>query len=403
MRILIIHCTYRFKGGEETVVSQEMKLLKAQGLEVELLSFSNERSALVNWLLLPFNPFSYNKVKKKLRSYRPHLVHVHNLHFAGSPSVLTAIRHSGIPYVMTLHNYRLLCPSATLFHQGKPFPHSLKQRFPWQAVRKAVYKRSHLLTFVMGLMVSLHDWLGTWRNCSAYIVFTDFAKELFLSSSRGFQPGRIVVKPNFSSGPDARPGSQAGSHFLYIGRLSEEKGIRTLLEAFAKVSYKIRIAGSGPLEAEVKAYSERYPHIEFIGVLKPEQVFAEMANGSALLFPSIWYEGMPLSIIEAFACGTPVIASELGAMKSMITAGYDGLHFEAGNAADLERCLEQWMNMEPAEKQHYRNNARRTYEKLYTPEKNIQALLDIYSSVLNDGKENAITLQAPAKSGSLAI
>ncbi len=380
MKILLIHCTYKFRGGEDTVVEEEMKLLQGHGEEVNLLSFSNDKNMLWKLIQLPFNVSAYLKTKKKLRAWKPDIVHIHNLHFGGSPSVIYAIKHSGIPFVMTVHNYRLLCPSAILFYKGKPFLESIRQPFPIAAVKAGVYKNSRLLTLWIGLSMLIHHWMRTWECCSRFIVLSQHTQNIFMHSKMRFRNEQIVVKPNFSAFPKLES-SKRGDYFLFVGRLSEEKGIRLLLQVFSALPHHLKIAGDGPLRDEVINYSSLFPNIEFIGSLPKEEVITALQHCTALVFPSIWFEGMPLTIIEAFGSGTPVIASKLGAMENMITPGFDGLHFECGNTDSLKASLIQWVQLREQDKMTMRKNARFTYEEYYTPGTNIKQLLGIYQSV----------------------
>lgn len=389
MKVLIVHTTYQYSGGEDTVVYEELKLLKSYGITVELLTFDNEKRALFKILQLPFNIFSYRKTKKKLELYKPDTVHVHNIHFGASPSVLVAIKKANIPFVTTLHNFRLICPSATLFYNGKLFLDSISRNFPWTAVVKGVYKNSVFITFWVSASYYLHRSLGTFKTCSRYIVLTEHAKKLFLRSSLQISPKQMVVKSNFCY--DSSPySSQTSDYFLFVGRLTEEKGIITLLKAFASANYKLKIAGDGPLKEEVEKYSYKNPNIEFIGKQDKERIFYLMQNCNALIFPSIWFEGMPLTIIEAFSCATPVIASNLGAMESMIKHKYNGLHFKPEDVNDLRDKLKDWQNLDQSQKEIYRHNARRTYEEFYTPSKNVDKLLDIYNAVIEESRRQVL-------------
>jgi len=385
VKVLVIHTSYKYKGGEDTVVAEEIKLLQSAGITVELLTFNNHKNTLLKLLTLPFNFQSYFKTKKILAKFEPDIAHVHNLHFGGSASVIYAIKRSKTPFVITLHNYRLLCPSGILFHQGKPFLDSLQQKFPLKAVRLGVYKNSKLITFWLSLSIYLHNILGTWKTVNRYIVLSGHAKKIFLNSRLGLSESRFVIKPNFVSAPKLQEQKVSG-HFLYVGRLSEEKGLMLLLSVFSKCPYKIKIAGDGPLKEEVTQYSSRYPNIEFLGILNKPEVFALLQSCSALVFPSIWFEGMPLTIIEAFACGTPVISSKLGAMETMIINNYNGLHFEPQSEEDFRNKLDEWNNLNEEEKKVYRLNARKTYDDYYTPDKNLKQLLSIYNEVINEGK-----------------
>lgn len=380
MKILVIHTTYKYRGGEDTVVAEEIKLLQQAGLQVELLSFNNDEGALLKLLQLPFNIQSYYITKRKLATFKPDVVHIHNLHFGGSPSVIYAIKRSKIPFVNTLHNFRLLCPSGILFYNGKPFLDSLRQTFPWKAVQLGVYKNSKLITFWLGLSIYIHNKLGTWKNCNRYIVLSEHARQLFLQSKLGLTQNQVVIKPNFSSVPNL-PEEERENYFLYVGRLSEEKGIMLLLSVFSLSSYKIKIAGDGPLKSEVLKYAAQYPNIEFLETLDKTSIFNLLKTCTALVFPSIWFEGMPLTIIEAFACGTPVICSKIGAMETMVTSGYNGLHFEVNNDVDFKNKLDDWTNLTADDKNQYQKNAITTFDANYTSSKNLAQLLHIYNEV----------------------
>ncbi|WP_207494063.1 glycosyltransferase family 4 protein [Aridibaculum aurantiacum] len=390
MRILVIHCAYLYKGGEDVVVQQEMNLLQQHGHEVELLQFKNEGRQLLKLLQLPFNLSSYLKTKKIVKSFKPDIAHIHNLHFAASPSVLFALKHCNIPVVMTLHNYRILCPSATLYVEGEIFHQSLQQDFPVMAVKKGVYKNSKLITLWLAICMALHRKLNTYHIPARMICLTEHAKEIFKNSNLNLKRHQLVVKPNFSTPPhqEIQP---RGDHFLYVGRLTEEKGILLLLETFALSSITILIAGDGPLREEVESYASKYSNIYYLGILDKSRINAAMQAATALVFPSKWYEGMPLTIIESFAGRLPVIASNLGAMKSMIEDSYNGLHFEAGNKADFQKAIYRWANLPEHEKEEYRSNARTTYERLYSPDKNLQHLLFIYRSALEKAEAPAFS------------
>lgn len=364
------------------VVQQEMSLLRSQGIDAELLSFDNENNVLAKLLQLPFNITAYHATRRKLKSYRPDVVHLHNTHFGASPSVIHAAKREGVPVVMTLHNYRLLCPSGTLFFRGRLFLHSLHQRFPWAAVRRGVYKNSPLLTLWLACSAKCHQWLGSWQKIDRLIALSATAKNMFLQSGVIKREGQLVIKPNFSVQAN-QLFPERGGHFLFAGRLCEEKGIRLLLQVFSSSVYRLKIAGDGPLKEEVLACCNLHSNIEYLGALKKGEVSREMSCCTALVFPSLWLEGMPMTIIESFACGTPVIASDLGAMKDMITPGHNGLLFDAGSTSDLQEILQAWSKLDVFERQAFYRNAQQTYRQQYTPEKNVVQLLDIYDGVLN--------------------
>lgn len=390
MRVLVVHTSYRYKGGEDIVVEAEARLLANHGCQVEVFLFSNEGNPLLNLLQLPFNISSYFKMIKKIKLFKPDVVHLHNLHFAASPSVIYAVQRCKVPIVMTLHNFRLLCPSATLFFNGNLFTDSLHQSFPFSAVKQGVYRNS-LMTFWMAVSMKFHQWLGTYRIPVKVILLTTHARKIFKQSAISFQPHQLVVKPNFAFASILNKPVR-DSHFLYVGRLSQEKGIGVLLETFASTAADIRIAGDGPLKELVERYSKQYKNILYIGNLGKDHVQREMSQASALVFPSVWYEGMPLTIIEAFAAGLPVIASNLGAMSTMIEDGYNGLHFVTGNAKDLQEKIEYWMKVSVEHQQQYSSNAKATFQAYYSPEVNYQQLMKIYTSILKYREEPVFAL-----------
>lgn len=391
MRILVIHCAYKLRSGEDIVVEQEVKLLRSNGNEVELLLFNNDGSQLLKLLQLPFNISSYKKTIQKIEEFKPEAVHIHNLHFAGSASVLYAVKHCKVPMVATLHNFRWLCPAAILFVDGNLFLHSVHQPFPYSAVKKKVFRNSYILTFWMALSMKLHSMLGTHNLPDKLIFLTEHARDVFRNSHLKIKKLKTVVKPNFVA-PPVLYNVKKKDNFLYVGRLSEDKGVMLVLDTFAASNLTIHIAGDGPLKETVKAYRDKYPNIHYLGLLTSQQVHAAMEAATALVFPSIWYEGMPLTIIEAFARYLPVIASDLGAMHSMIDSGFNGLHFEPANKVSFQKAIYEWYNTPEETKEWYSINARSTYERLYSPEANVEQLMSIYHSVINTKEAAALSL-----------
>lgn len=396
MKILFIHTKYRERGGEDSVVDSEVQLLRENGYEVDVLLFKNGRHTLFNLLLLPFNPFSYFKVIKAIRKSKPDVVHMHNLHFAASGSAIWAISRMKIPMVRTLHNYRIFCPSGTLFHQDEIYVKSLNRSFPWDAVRDKVYRNSYLLTFWLAFSIWLNKRLGTYKKVDRFITLNDKARTVFLSSDLKLSNSQIVTKPNFIRHSAAAPVLVRNNHFLYIGRLSPEKGIDVMLKAFADNGLPLIIIGDGPMRDKVQQQQEQSPNIKWMGFQNKDVIDAELQNCTALVMPSICLEGMPLTILESFAAGTPVIASKLGAMETMITHNSDGLLFSPNNADSLNCQLYKWQALTEAKKHDFSLHAAHTYEQKYTPQKNLSALLAIYYSITNGKPEPAPVKHQPA-------
>ncbi len=393
MRILFIHCFYKYKGGEDTVVHEEMKLLQAHGITTDLLAFNNEKNSFLNVIQMPFNIGAYKKTLQRIKDFNPDIIHIHNLHFAASPSVVYAIKKSKIPFVMTLHNYRLICPSALLFYNGKSFLNSIQKKFYWKAIQNRVYRNSYLLTFWLGITIKLHQLAGTWKNAKKIIVLNQYSKNIFEHSSINAGKNKFTVKPNFCAVPKVSV-QKINNDFLYIGRLSEEKGIDLLLNAFATNGFNLIIAGDGPFKEKIIDYSKRYNNIDFLGLIDKNKVFSLMKSCTALVFPSTWPEGMPLTIIEALACGLPVITSKSGAMLDMITDEFDGLYFQTGNEEDLKAKIVKWQKFSDEKKSQFRENALITYNKKYTQEENFKQLINIYNAAASIAKAKVFYLNA---------
>ncbi len=392
MKVLIIHTGYQLKGGEDSVVEQEMELLRSNGIMVEKLSFSNDGKALIKFLQLPFNISSYNKTKQYLQRYKPDVVHIHNLHFAASVSVVYAVKRCKVPCVFTLHNYRLICPTATLFYKGENFSDSLKKSFSWNAVFKGVYKNSRLLTFWLCLSIWLNRKLGVWKMIDRFIVLTPHAKELIDQSRLKLEAGKIVVKPNFTANYFL-PVVTRQDNFLYVGRLSPEKGIATLLAAFEGAPYSLTIIGDGPLKEDVLAYTKNNRNVTYRGFQSRKVIIEEMRKCNALVFPSLWYETFGLTIIEAFALSTAVIASKIGAPARIVKDNYNGLHFAVSNAKDLRARLDEWQAYTADKKEVYRQQAFNTYLQYYTPEENYTQLLSIYTAAIQERSRNKVDIK----------
>lgn len=383
MKILIIHTHYQLHGGEDTVVDQEIELLR-QNHQVKVLFFKNKSGipGALQFLSSIWNISVARKVRFEIRNFQPDIVHVHNWHFALGPLVFRTASQLGIPVVHTVHNFRLLCPSAILLNEGKLFTESLQQAFPWQAVRKKVYRSSAILTFWLAFVVWFHKRIGTWVKIDSYVCLTPFTIELFQQSNFGVLKEKFKVKPNFRIAPKADNKFERESHFLFIGRLSEEKGIEVLLDAFKELPFLIKIVGGGPLKELVEEASRQFSNVSYLGSLGSEMIVAELQKTQALIFPSVWYEGMPMTIIEALSVGTPIIASNLGAMCSMISNEQNGFHFEAANINDLRQTIIKFDMLYNSVKRQMGSNAFKSYKEKYSPELQEEYFDTIYSAVL---------------------
>ncbi len=392
MRVLLLHNRYQFVGGEESVVLAEKALLEAKGHQVILIETSNhdivgvwgKANAAVSAI---YSPASKQRVSAEITDFRPDIVHVHNFFPLLSPSVYDACQDAGVPVVQTLHNYRLGCPNALLLRDSKVCEDCLGKRMPWPGIVHGCYRGSRAQSAAVAAMLTFHWLRGTWQErVHAYIALTAFQKEKMVQA--GLPKEKIHVKPNYVFTSE-RLGNNGllGKYVLFVGRLSQEKGVATLIEAYLQNDLRIplKIVGDGPLRGTLQARVQATGlagAITFLGRQDKSAVLALMQTARFLVFPSIWYETFGLTMIEAFACGLPLIASRLGSMAEIVQDGVTGLHFESGNSVDLADKI-QWAKEHPEEMIDMGKNARRVYETHYTPEANYQQLMAIYQAATN--------------------
>lgn len=387
LKILIIHNRYQYHGGEDFVFETESALLTRKGNVVEQLIFDNkEIKSGVDKLMLAarglYNSDSAKRVEAAIQSFQPDIIHVHNFFPLASPSIFYVAEKYGIPTVVTLHNFRLICPSATLYYNGHIYEKNIHSLIPFDAIFKGVYRNSRMQTAGLAAITTLHNVIGTWKNkVGKFITLTNFARQKFLSSVLRVNEQQFEVKPNFVEDCGLGDPDKREDFFAVVGRLSVEKGIDTLLQACERGNFKVVLMGDGPLRDKVLKAAEKNPNIIYLG-FQPKHVIEDcMKRCIALLFPSVSYEGFSITMLEAMSMGTPIIASRLGSMAEVLTDRVTGLHFEAGNADDLLSKINE-ISGDASLVKTLGLNARKTYLELYTPEVNYKILLDIYTKLL---------------------
>ncbi|WP_166826565.1 glycosyltransferase family 4 protein [Thalassoroseus pseudoceratinae] len=398
MKILQCHNFYQRPGGEDQVFAAEGTLMESHGHQVIRYTRHNDEVDQLNSLALAKKTFSnresYREIRSLIRRERPDVMHCTNIFPLISPSAYAAAKAEGVPVVQTLHNYRLLCPKAQMVRDGSICQKCMTTRTFWPAVMHRCYRGSRSASAVTAAMLATRWALGTWQNqVDRYIALTDSGQNLFIEG--GISPEQIVVKPNFVS-HDPGIGSGSGEYAIFVGRLSPEKGIETLLETWKRFENRIplKIIGDGPMAEQVRTATEQNPSIEWLGQRSHDEVLDLIGEARCLVFPSVWLEPFGLSMIEAFAKGTPVVASRCGAMIDLVEHGHNGLHFIPGDADSFaDRMREIWDNVDLLK---MRRAARDTYEERYTSEKNYELLINIYEGVLNasPAPESELTLDA---------
>lgn len=383
-RILFVHNAYQHRGGEDSVVDDEIRLLQDNGHEVKLFSLHNDTIHQMGKAKLLANTIwstdASALIERELKQFKPDVVHVHNTFPLISPSIYWACSKHGIPVVQTLHNFRTVCPQAMLLRDGAICEDCLG-KLPWRAVTRSCYRNSTAHSAVLAGMITTHRWLGTWnKKVSAYIALNTFSREKFIQA--GLPAEKIHVKPNFVD--HARPETKPRSGFLFVGRLSPEKGIDVLTQcAQSTPEAQYDVAGTGPEQHKLDGHA----NITQLGSLSAAEVRERMTTASCLLLPSICYENFPRTIVEAMAAELPVIASNLGAMATLIDDGKTGLLFKPGDANDMAEKI-RWATENIEQLKAMGKIARKTYEEKYTAHANYTQIKEIYESITQPSKIN---------------
>ncbi|MCR4309324.1 MAG: glycosyltransferase family 4 protein [Deltaproteobacteria bacterium] len=393
MKILLAHNYYgsTAPSGENQVFEIERDLLRQRGHKVlEYVRHSDEiRSKgffgeVKGALSTPWNPWAARALQRVVYGFQPDVVHVHNTFPLLSPAIFHAIG-TRVPMVLTLHNYRLFCPAAIPIRAGRVCTECLDTQSVWPAVRYGCYRNSRLSTLPLAFSVALHRNLGTWtRHVDAFIALTKFQRKTMVEA--GLPAERVHVKPNFIPGNfNQTPGKDRGKYAVFVGRLSLEKGVRTLLSAWRSVhGLPLRILGDGPfrgeLEAQVRAQGI---NAEFLGGVHRDEVLSVVSGACLQIVPSECYEGFPMVILEAYACGTPVVASRIGSLAEIVLDGETGLHFEAGDPVGLAQRVNHLVER-PELARRMGMKAREIFLEKYTAEKNLEMLMGIYSRARED-------------------
>jgi len=389
MRILIAHNHYREYGGEDSVVKTECELLKRYKEEVCLYERGNAEFddfsfiEKIEFLLrLGWSRKTYREIREVIKKFRPDVVHFHNIFFMLTPSVYSACQDEKVPIIHSLHNFRLLCSNGLFFRNNAVCEECTKHSL-WRGVVHRCYLDSRVITALVVNMLQKHWDQKTWLNMvDCYITATEFSRKKYISA--GISPQKIVVKPHFIDVALSQNGYDKG-YILYVGRLSEEKGVRSLLRAWEFIKdIPLKIAGDGPLAGELKSYAQtkNLTNIEFLGYISNPQYVEYVKNAKFIIIPSICYENFPRIVAEALAFGVPVLASRIGSIVEIVQDGKTGLLFNAGDSKDLmEKAL--WLVDHNDALQAMRVEARREYKQKYISEINYSQLKQIYVDAIS--------------------
>lgn len=388
MRILRIHNRYQERGGEDVCFDAEVELLCDFGEDVRTLIVTNDeipdnRSFIDSAKLAASTVWSktgQHRVTEAIREHQPDVVHFDNTFPLLSPAAYVACRREHVPVVQTLHNYRLLCPNASFYRDERPCEDCLGKPVPLPGIIHACYRNSRKESAAVAAMITAHRVRGTWtRDVDRYITMTEFERAKFIEG--GFPADKFVIKPHFVESTGA-PAQQERSGLLYVGRLTEAKGLLTLIKAWQRMpAISLTIVGDGPLTKETQEAADAHPLLNYVGRKSSDEILDLMSRAEMLVAPTQMYETFGRVAIEAFAQGTPVLAVDSGAIGEVVTDGVTGLHFKSGDIDDLAQRI-QWAVTHSAELRQMGENAREEYERRYTPETNYHMLMDIYQQAI---------------------
>jgi glycosyltransferase involved in cell wall biosynthesis len=382
LKILLCHNYYQQRGGEDEVFEAEAELLRSRGHSVVLHTIHNSSIKPLNAIQVgikaPWNRQAGAALRNAARSAKPELIHFHNTFPLLSPAVYSAARSLQVPVVQTLHNYRPLCLNAIFYRGGSYCDDCLGRTIPWPGVLHGCYRGSRTQSLASALVNVSHHLASTWsQSVDLFLVFSK--GEMFSKYQRaGFSPDKLFVKPNFLA-PDPGMGHGQGGFALFVGRMEASKGLDELLKAWTAPGNRppLKLVGDGPMLREAQDRSANMKDVFVLGRKSLQETLELMRQAAFIVFPSRMLEGMPRTIIEAFACGTPVLASRLGSMEQMIEENVTGAFFNVNDASDLATQAEKMHGL-PDLQSAMRIHSRKEYEKKYTATINHELLMRAY-------------------------
>jgi glycosyltransferase involved in cell wall biosynthesis len=382
MKIVVAHNRYASgaPSGENIIVDAEIEQLRDAGLTVyPFIRESDDipRLPALQKALLPASPI-YNRWTARdltalLKRHEPDILHLHNPYPLISPWVVRVAQRHGVPVVQTVHNYRQVCSPGTYFRAGGLCTECKGRRFGWPAVKYACYRGSRPQSAIMATTLAVHR--GTWRGVDRYIALTEaIAAHL---RDFGVPDGRIAVKPNALADPGPPAPIDPAGGFLYAARLVPEKGVPHLIGAWKPEYGRLRIAGDGPMRADVEAFAAGRADVEYLGPLERPRMLATIGTAAAVIVASTWPDVLPTIAIEALAAGRPVLGTSLGGIPWLVgdagwivEPGADGL---AGGLATAAAALR-----DRAGAAALSASARSRYETEFTPGTLTRRLVGIY-------------------------
>lgn len=408
-RLLSVNNYYYRRGGADSVFLEHNRLLENAGWEVMPFAMRSGKNMRSEWERFFINELEYGeargvgdsvvkaaksiyswearrKVGQLLDHRRPDICHVHNLYHHISPSILPRIKSAGVPVVLTLHDLKLACPAYKMLSRGAVCERCRGGR-PHHVLLNRCMKGSLALSTVVYTERVLHAMLGTYvRSVDAYVVPSRFYREKF--RQWGFDTSRFHYIPNFVHAEVLRPRTEVGNAFVYAGRLAPEKGLDTAIRAASGAGVALDIVGTGPEESALKRTAATIgANVRFHGHQEVARLNEIIAGARALVLPSEWYENAPISLLEAYALGVPVIGASIGGIPEMIRPGATGWVFESGSVEALRDRFEEVADLSDAEILTMGSRGRALAEREYSPAAYRVRIEELYGLLLADAAQ----------------
>lgn len=400
MKVLLINNFHYRKGGSEAVYFNTAQILQEHGHEVISFSYKDEENVpceqepffvhrkgglgtLKNYF---YNTEAERNLESLLEKERPDIAHVHLFWGGLSASIFRALKKYNVPLVHTVHDYRLVCPGYT-FKNGRGEECERCQRWNYyQCALNRCAKGSLVQSVLMAAeMYSRQVLFNPLKNISGFLFVSKFAQEKHIEHHREYADAKQTVLYNYTTPMLERDIASKGEYFLYYGRLSYEKGVSTLIDVVISIGdLKLKVVGTGPIEDELKSRVSGNSNIEFLGYKSGKELFELVRDARFVVVPSEWYENNPMTVIEAYSLGTPVIGANIGGIPEIVVDGETGYRFESRNVEDLARVITKALALSDEGYAALCEGAYAFYQKNFSAEEHYKKLISFYDSVIND-------------------
>ncbi|HQI56236.1 MAG TPA: glycosyltransferase family 4 protein [Syntrophorhabdaceae bacterium] len=387
MNILLAHNFYKYFAGEDSIALREKGLLEENKEQVYFYTKDNKETDSYNlnkkinfFAQTIFSSSTKKELKTIIKDFKPDIAYTHNIFPLISPSIFHTLHAESIPCVQNVQDYRWLCPNG-VFYINDSICEKCKNGAFWNAIRHKCFRDSFLLSGLYATTIGTNRLSGVFKKIDAFVCTTEFNKQKLMEA--GIEEKRLFIKPNYLDITNIEPSVGTGNHIIFLGRLSQEKGLWTLIKAFEKIKdLQLKIVGTGPLEHPLRKYIKENSinNISIEGFKEGDEKNNLIKNALFMVFPSEWYEHFPIVLLEAFAFGKPVIASDIGNMPLIVENEKSGLHFKAGDIDDLIEKI-RILSQNNSEITRMGEFARKKIETYYTPEINYKILKSIFQKV----------------------